>query len=86
MEKPIIIRNPSSEELALALLRKAWELKKAVALIAVMGTMSACAGFGVKMEGYRIDSIEHSQHTYKQPLKCLFTECRQVESESTGEK
>lgn len=75
-----------NEKIAIALLKKAMELRRAGLLCLIALSMGACAGFGVKMEGYRIDEIQHSQRTYKQPLKCLFTSCESLETENTGEK
>ncbi len=55
-------------------------------LAALAGSLSACAGFGIKAEGYRIDEIQHTARTYKQPLKCLFTSCETLEVDSAGGK
>lgn len=53
-------------------------MKRLIAVIIVSTiavTCSACSGFGIKVEGYRIDEIQHSQATQSRPFKCLFVEC-----------
>lgn len=91
-----------SEKIAVALIKKAIELKKAgvynpkppeakkkllrvLVLSLLVLAMSACAGIGFKMEGYRIDELQASQKTYPKPLKCLFTSCPEWDTQRAGE-
>lgn len=46
-------------------------------LLAVIATLSACSGLGVKAELYRIDERQESSRTHRKPmgLRCLFVDC-----------
>lgn len=91
-----------SEKVAVALIKKALELKRAgvyqskavvrpknwhrvIVLTLLALAMSACAGIGFKMEGYRIDELQASQKTYPKPLKCLWTSCPEWDTQRAGE-
>jgi len=63
--------------------RPRWQ--KVIVLTVLALAMSACAGIGFKMEGYRIDELQASQKTYPKPLKCLFTSCPEWDAQRAGE-
>lgn len=74
-----------NEKIAIALIKKALELKRVGILCLLAISMSACSGVGVKWEAYRIDEISGSQRTYPKPIKCLFVSCPDVETTKSGE-
>ncbi len=68
-------------KLAIALLKKAKQLKRVTILTALLGG-TGCTGLGARAEIYRIDDRSEQTASKHIPLKCLFINC----AESGGEK
>lgn len=73
-----------NEKIAVALIKKAIELRRVGILCLIALSMTACSGVGVKWEAYRIDEISGSHRTYPKPVKCLFVSCPEFETTKTG--